>query len=156
LDKGKAQTKITDIVPPEDHRFLLLFLEAEANKLPLHHLYDHHIPLNEESILPFGPIYSLSRTEQEALRKCLDKNLSKGFICISSSPAGAPILFIKKGNGSLFLCVDYRGLNEGTIKNCYPLPLLHETLLYLEKAKYFTKLDIHGVYNLVMIAEVEE
>jgi hypothetical protein len=52
--------------------------------------------------------------------------------------------------------VDYRGLNEGTIKNRYPLPLLHETLLRLQKAQYFTKLDIRGAYNLVRMAEGEE
>jgi hypothetical protein len=52
--------------------------------------------------------------------------------------------------------VDYRGLNEGTIKNRYPLPLLHKILLCLQKAQYFTKLDICGVYNLVRIAEGEE
>jgi hypothetical protein len=52
--------------------------------------------------------------------------------------------------------MEYRGLNEGTIKNCYPLPLLHETLLCLQKAKYFTKLDIHGAYNLVRMVEGEE
>jgi hypothetical protein len=63
---------------------------------------------------------------------------------------------MKKGDGSLRLCVDYRGLNEGTIKNWYPLPLLHETLLHLQKAKFYTKLDIQGVYNLVRMAEGEE
>jgi hypothetical protein len=52
--------------------------------------------------------------------------------------------------------VDYRGLNEGTIKNRYPLPLLHETLLRLQKACYFTKLDIRGAYNLVWMAKGEE
>jgi hypothetical protein len=156
LDEGKDKTKITNIVPPEYHKFLPLFSEAEANKLPPHHPYDHHIPLKEGFTPPFGPIYSLSRTELEALQKWLDKNLSKGFILASSSPASAPILFIKKGDGSLCLCVDYRGLNEGTMKNCYPLLLLHKTLLHLQKAKYFTKLDIHGAYNLVRMAEGEE
>jgi hypothetical protein len=58
-------------------------------------------------------------------------------------------MFVKKGDGSLCLYVDYRGLNKGTIKNCYPLLLLHETLLRLQKAHYFTKLDICSVYNLV-------
>jgi hypothetical protein len=86
----------------------------------------------------------------------LDENLSKGFIHASSSPAGVPILFIKKGDGSLCLCVDDQGLNKGTIKNHYPLLLLHKTLLRLQKAKYFTKLDIHGAYNLVRMAEGEE
>jgi hypothetical protein len=80
--------------------------------------------------------------ELEALRKWLDENLAKEFIRASSSPARAPILFVKKGDGSLRLCVDYRGLNEGTIKNWYPLPLLHETLLRLQKARFYTKLDI--------------
>jgi hypothetical protein len=156
LDEGKDKTKITDIVPPEYHKFLPLFYEAEANKLPPHCPYDHRIPLKEGFPPPFGPIYSLSRTELEALRKWLDENLSKGFIRASSSPASVRILFIKKGNRSLCWCVDYRGLNEGTIKNRYPLPLLHETLLRLQKAKYFTKLDIRGAYNLVRMAEGEE
>jgi hypothetical protein len=133
-----------------------LFSEAEANKLPPHRPYDHRIPLKEGFTPPFGPIYSLLRTELEALKKWLDENLSKGFIRTSSSPAGAPILFIKKSDGSLYLCVDYRGLNEGTIKNWYPLPLLHEMLLCLQKAKYFTRLDIRGAYNLVRMAEGEE
>jgi hypothetical protein len=63
---------------------------------------------------------------------------------------------MKKGDGSLRLCVDYRGLNEGTIKNWYPLPLLHETLLRLQKARFYTKLDIRGAYNLVRMAKGEE
>jgi hypothetical protein len=78
------------------------------------------------------------------------------FIRASSSPSGAPILFVKKGDGSLRLCVDYRGLNEGTIKNRYPLPLLQETLMRLSKARYFTKLDVRNAYNLLRIAEGEE
>jgi hypothetical protein len=92
----------------------------------------------------------------EALWKWLNENLSKGFIHASSSLAGVPTLFVKKSDGSLRLCVDHRGLNEGTIKNRYPLPLLHKTLLCLQKAKYFTKLDIHGAFNLVRMAEGEE
>ena len=77
----------------------------------------------------FGPLYSLSKQELEALRKWLDENLAKGFIKLSSSPAGSPILFVKKKDGSLRLSVDYRDLNEKTIKNRYPLPLIQETLL---------------------------
>jgi hypothetical protein len=52
--------------------------------------------------------------------------------------------------------MDYRGLNKGIIKNRYPLPLLYKILVYLQKAKYFTKLDICGAYNLVRMAEGEE
>jgi hypothetical protein len=129
LNEERNDPEITDTVPPEYHKFLPLFSEVEANKRPPHRPYDHRIPLKEDFTPPLGPIYPLSRTELEALRKWLNENLSKGFIHASSSPAGAPILFVKKSDGSLRLCVDYRGLNEGTIKNRYPLPLLHETLL---------------------------
>jgi hypothetical protein len=156
LEEQSKKPAISKIVPSEYHQYLPLFSEAEANKLPLHHPYDYQIPLKDNFSSPFSPIYPLSRTELEALRKWLDENLSKGFIYASSSPAGAPILFVKKGDGSLCLCVDYRGLNKGTIKNRYPLLLLHETLLRLQKARYFTKLDICGVYNLVRMAEGEE
>jgi hypothetical protein len=156
LDEGKDKTKITDIVPPEYHKFLPLFSEVEANKLPPHRPYDHHIALKEGFIPLFGPIYSLSRTELEALWKWLDENLCNGFIRRSSSPASAPIPFLKENSGSLPLCLDYRGLNKGTIENRYSLPLLHKTLLCLQKAKYFTKLDIHGAYNLVRMTQGEE
>ena len=98
----------------------------------------------------------MSRHELEALRIWLDENLAKGFIRPSSSPAGAPILFVKKKDGSLRLCVDYRDLNEKTIKNRYPLPLIPETLMQLSRAKYFTKLDIRGAYNLIWMADGDE
>lgn len=84
----------------------------------------------------------MSRDELIALNKYIEENLSKGFIRATSSPAGAPFLFIKKGNRSLRLCVDYRGINDITVKNRYPLPLIQETLIRLSQAKWFTKLDL--------------
>jgi hypothetical protein len=54
------------------------------------------------------------------------------------------------------LVVDYRRINEGTIKNCYPLPLMQDTLMNLSRVKWFTKLDIRGAYNLIHMAEGEE
>ena len=127
-----------------------------AEILPPHRSYDHKIPLKEGFTPSFGPLYSLSKPELQALRQWIDENLSKGFIRASSSPAGAPILFVKKKDSSLRLCVDYRGLNEGTIKNRYPLPLIRETLMQLSRARYYTTLDIRGAYNLLRMAEGEE
>jgi len=105
---------------------------------------------------PFGPIYGLSPPELSGLYEWLDENLDKKFIRESSSPAASPILFVKKKEGSLRLCVDYRGLNEGTIKNRYPLPLVKETFMQLSRAKIFTKLDIRGAYNLIRMRAGEE
>ena len=63
---------------------------------------------------------------------------------------------MKKASGELRLYVDYRGLNEGTIKNRYPLPLIRETLDQLSRAQYYTTLDIRDTYNLIRVAEGEE
>jgi hypothetical protein len=147
---------IRTIVTPEYHGYLKIFEKANADKLPPYHPSNRTIPLTDGFKPPFGPLYSLSHPELEELKCWLDENLSKGFIRTSSSPTAAPILFVKKGHSSLRLVVNYRGINEGTIKKRYPLPLLQDTLMNLSKAKWFVKLDIHGAYNLIRMAEGKE
>jgi hypothetical protein len=147
---------IEAIVPREYHKYLKIFEKVNANKLPPHRPCDYKIPLEEGFQPPFGPLYSLSRPELEELKRWLEENLSKGFIGASSLPATTPILFVKKGDGSLHLVVNYQGINEWTIKNRYPLPLMQDTLMHLSRAKWFTKLDIRGAYNLIQMAEGEE
>jgi hypothetical protein len=90
------------------------------------------------------------------LKEWIEKNLSKGFIRSSLSPCRAPVHFAPKPEGRLRLCIDYRGSNEGILKNWYPLPLIQETLLRLSKAHYYTKLDVCDAYNMIKIAEGEE
>ena len=150
------KTKTTPEIPAVYQQFSRIFSEVEASSLPKHQPWDHNIPLQPNTQPPFGPIYALSEVELKALREYLDENLSKGFIRHSSSPAGAPILFVKKKDGSLRLCVDYRGLNRITVKNRYPIPLISELLDRIRGSKYFTKLDLRGAYNLIRIAEGEE
>ena len=109
--KKPKELDLKDYVPAEYHEFLPLFSETLAKNLPPHWPYDHKIPLREGFTPPFGPLYSMSRTELQRLKEWLEENLSKGFIKASSSPAALPILFVKKTDlGSLRLCVDYRGL----------------------------------------------
>ncbi|SPC62440.1 related to retrotransposon nucleocapsid protein [Ustilago sp. UG-2017b] len=87
------------------------------------------------------------------LRKYLDENLEKGFIRPSKSPARSPVLFVPKKDGGLRLCVDYRWLNEITVKNRAPLPLIEEQLFLLRKAKIYSNLDLRAAYNLICIAQ---
>src|SRR6266436_5036972 len=105
---------------------------------------------------PFGPIYSLSQHELGVLRKYQDKMIAQGKIKPSKYAAGAPILFVPKPNGKLRLCVDYRGLNNVTIKNCYALPLMNELLDRVAGARVFNKLDIRDGYYLVRIKQGDE
>ena len=98
----------------------------------------------------------MKEKELEELRDYLGKNLSRGWIRESDSPVGAPILFVKKKDGSLRLCVDYRGLNAVTKKDRYPLPLIGEALDRLSTAKYYTKLDIKDTYHNIRIRDGDE
>jgi len=105
---------------------------------------------------PLGPIYPLSESELVALREFINEHLAMGFICSSKSPFGAPVLFIKKKDGSLRLCVDFCRLNAITWKDKYPLPLISDLLDAPWRARIFTKLDLKHAYHLVRVALGDE
>ncbi len=111
----------------------------------------HAIELVEGKQLFYGPIYSLGQVELETMKAYIEIHLKTGFIRPSKSPAKAPILFDKKPNGSFCLYVDYRGLNNLTIKNQYPLPLIGKFLNRLGRAKQFTQLDLTSAYHRMRI-----
>lgn len=83
----------------------------------------------------------------------INESLAAGLIRPSSSPAGAGFFFVEKKDKSLRPCIDYRGLNDITIKNRYPLPLISSAFELLQGATIFTKLDLHNAYHLVRIRE---
>jgi len=143
-------------VPPIYKDFIEVFNEKNCNILPPHREYDCEIKLKDNSNLFYGPIYPLTEAERDELKKYIKENLEKGFIRKSTSPAGAPVLFVKKKDGSLRLVIDYRKLNEMTIRNSYPLPLISELIDRVKGAKFFTKLDLKSAYNLVRIKEGDE
>ncbi|KAJ1590641.1 hypothetical protein NDA11_001400 [Ustilago hordei] len=118
--------------------------------------HDLHLELIEGGKPPQGPLYLKGPKEMSELRRYLDENLEKGFIRPSKSPARSPVLFVPKKDGGLRLCVDYRGLNEITVKNRAPLPLIEEQLFLLRKARIYTKLDLRAAYNLIRIAKGDE
>ena len=106
-----------NLVPAQYHDFLPLFTKKAADKLPPHRYVDHEIPLDADKKPPMGRMYSMSATALQEIRKWIEENLSKGFIRASSSSCASPILFDKKKDGSLRLCVDYQALNDITIKD---------------------------------------
>jgi hypothetical protein len=124
-----------------------------ASYLPLHRTYNIKFEIEEGHQVPQGPIYPMLEVELAALREFIDEFLSKGFIRPSTSLAGAPILFAKKKDGALRLCVDYRTLNQITKKSCYPLPLINELLDCLCCATIYTKIDLRDGYYNIQVAE---
>ncbi|KAL1942409.1 hypothetical protein VTO73DRAFT_6011 [Trametes versicolor] len=143
-------------IPEEYHEFADVFSKSQADILPEHRPYDLKITLEDGGVPPLGPIYSLSKLELDTLCEYIDENLRSGFIHPSNSPCGAPVLFVKKKDGSLRLCVDYRGLNKITRKDRYPLPLISDLLDTPWKARIYTKIDLRHTYNLVRIAPGDE
>ena len=88
-------------------------------------------------------VYPLVLKEQDTLKDFITENLASRRIQYSKSLIASPFFFIKKEDGTLRLVQDYRKLNEGTIKNKYPLPLIQELLDKVKDSKYFTKLDVY-------------
>lgn len=99
---------------------------------------EHTIELVEGKQLPYRSIYRLSLIEFEILKTYIEIHLKLGFIRPSKSPTEAPILFHKKSDSYLQLCVNYQDLNNLNIKNRYPLPLIGKFLNRLGQAQYFT------------------
>ncbi len=97
--------------------------------------------------------YRLSPSELEEVRKQIEYLLSKGLIAPSASPWSAPILFAPKADGTLRMCIDYRGLNKLTVKDRYPLPRTDELLDRVSHAKIFTKLDLRSGYWQIPMSE---
>ncbi|KAF7360094.1 hypothetical protein MVEN_00737800 [Mycena venus] len=124
----------TSGLPLEYHDYTDIFLEQQVYNLPPHWEFNLKIKTIDSEVLPF-----------------LDKNLKSGFIYPSQSSHGAPILFAKKKDGSLQLCINYRGLNRITKKDHYPLPLIADLLNTPRKAHIYTKLDLWHTYHLLQI-----
>ena len=143
-------------IPTEYQVFTKVFSKKKVNKLLVHRTHNHAINLKGTGDPLFGPLYNLSGNELKVLWDYLADNLAKGFIQALTSPSGVPILFVKKKDGTLQLCVNYQELNHLTWKNCYPLPLINEALDWLVGAKVYTKLDIQSAYNLIWIKEGDE
>jgi len=150
-DRDDIKVKIL----PEYQDYADIFSQERINALPKHSKYDHRVDLVPDAKLPDGPIYPLSKKELDASWDYIKKIKDHGKIRRSSSPIGAPILFVPKPTGTLRLCVDYRGLNKITIKNKYPLPWMSELRSRLGKATIFTKLDLKNGYYLIRMAEGE-
>jgi len=143
-------------VSSEYHKFADIFSKTKAEVLPLHHPYDLKINLEEDTQPSVGFIYSLLASEQEALKESIEKNLNTDFIRPISSPHGAPVLFVKKKDGLLCLCVDFCSLNHISKKNHYPLPLISNLLDSPYKARVYSKIDLRHAYHLVHIANGDE
>jgi len=144
-------------IPAEYKRHHKVFSEEAARRFPESRIWDHAIELKPgaPSTLP-RKIYVLSQLELQELAKFVKEHLAKGYIRPSKSPYAAPFFFIKKKDGKLRPVQDYRRLNEWTIRNRYPLPLIPQLINRVRMKKLFTKFDVRWGYNNVRIKKGDE
>jgi len=156
VSSGCHNTSDLSNVPSKYYKFADIFSQTKAKILPPHRPYDLKINLEEGAQPLVGSIYSLSAFEQEAFKEFIEENLNTGFIRPTSSPHSALVLFIKKKDSSLHLCVDFHSLNCITKKNHYLLLLISNLLDSPRKAQVYSKIDFRYAYHLVYIANGDE
>ncbi len=156
VQKAEVSWPLKDMVPAQYHNFRDIFSKEAFDELPPQKVWDHAIDLSPGTELPRSQMFPLSPAEQKELDDFLQENLANGHIHPSKSPMGAPVFFIKKKDGSLRLVQDYWKLNEITVKNSYPLPLISNVLTCLHDAKFFTVLDLQWGFNNMWIKEGDE
>ncbi|MBW0485012.1 hypothetical protein O181_024727 [Austropuccinia psidii MF-1] len=146
---------VLKLVPPAYHQYFDVFSKVKSKKFPPHHTCEHHIEL--EGLLPsVGVIYALSKNESETLQAYTSENVENGFIRPRPSSTGAPVLFVEKKDGGLCLCFGYRKLNSITRKNRYPVPPMNQILTVFNRFIIFSKIYLHGAYNLLRTKEGDE
>jgi len=155
--KNNEDQDVRDTVPKEYHHLLDMFEKGEKTTIMPHRPnIDLGIYLKEGKTVPIKNIYALSYDQREELHRYIKQNEDRGWIRRVKSRRASLIIFVKKKDGKLRLCADYRALNEVTKKDRHPLPLISEALDRLGGAKYFTKLDIKDAYHNIRIGEGDE
>ena len=142
LDLPRVVCKYVDVYPDE------------LPGLPPQRVVDFGIKLHPGTSPISMTLHRMTPVELQELRVQLQELLDKGFIRPSTSPWGAPVLFAKKKDKTLRLCIDYRQLNRVTIKNRYPLPRIDDLFDQLRGVRVYSKIDLRTGYHQLRVREI--
>jgi len=155
-EAAKSEEEAKKLVPEKFHRWIKVFGKKQSERMPTRKLWDHAIDVKKGFVPRKGKVYPLSREEREEVREFVKEQLRKGYIRPSKSPQTAPVFFVGKKDEKKRMVQDYHYLNEWTVKNNYPLPLISDVLESIGTKKVFTKMDLRWGYNNVRIKEGDE
>ena len=148
---------LNDAVPPQFHEYLKVFSDEKSTWFPKSTPWDHKIEMKAGFEPKSFKIYPITPEEDTMTKAFINDNLEKGYIRPSKSPMATPFFFVnKKGTSKKWPCQDYCYLNNWTVKNTYPLPLISDIMDKVKTMKYFTKMGVRLGYNNVRIHEGDE
>ncbi len=143
-----AHPALQDIIRQYDDLF------AEPKSLPTHRPgFEHRIVLQPDSQPPYRNYIRMGPQEAQEMASQLEKLLSKDAIVASAAPYAAPALFVRKKDGSLRMCIDYRGLNKITVRDRYPLPNISDLLDRVGSGRIFSKMDLRAGFHQIRMAK---
>jgi len=148
--------KVKEMVSKRFHRWLNVFGKVESKRMPVRKVWDHAINLREDFRASKVRVYPLSRNKKDEVQKFIDEHLKKGYIRPSKLPQMSPVFFVSKKDRGKHMIMDYRRLNNQTIKNNYPLPLITDLVNSMGNKRVFTKMDLWWSYNNMRIKEGDE
>ncbi|GKA55820.1 hypothetical protein Tco_0754892 [Tanacetum coccineum] len=150
MEKKSDEKRLEDI--PIVREFPKVFLE-DLPRLPPVRQVELHIDLIPGATLVARTPYRLAPSEMQELSNQLQELADRGFIRPSTSPWGAPVLFVKKKDGSFRMCIDYRELNKLTVKNRYPLPRIDDLFDQLQGLSVYSKIDLRSGYHQLRVRD---
>ena len=155
-EAAKSEAEARKLVLEKFQEWIKVFGKKQSERMPTRKLWDHAIEVKEGFVPKKRKVYPLSREEREEVREFVKEQLRKGYIRLSKSPQTALVFFVGKKDGKKRMIQDYRYLNEWTVKNNYPLPLILDVLENIGTKKVFMKMDLRWVYNNIRIKEGDE
>ena len=148
--------KIEEMVPKKFLKWKKVFGKVEFKRMPTKKIWDHAIDLKETFTPRKGRIYPLSKNEREEVQNFVEDQLRKGYIRPLKSPQTLLVFFVGKKDKGKRMVMDYRNLNDQTVKNNYLLPLITELINNMGSKKVFTKMDLRWGFNNIQIKEGDE
>ncbi|GJT71071.1 hypothetical protein Tco_1030357 [Tanacetum coccineum] len=150
MEKKSDEKRLEDI--PVVREFLEVFLENLPSLPPVHQVEFQIDLISGEAPVARAP-YRLAPLEMQELSNQLQELADRDFIRPSTSPWGAPVLFVKKKDGSFRMCIDYRELNKLTVKNRYPLPKIDDLFDKLQGSSVYSKIDLRLGYHQLRVKD---
>ena len=157
VEKGEAkEMEVHPKVAPIIQSFLDVFPNDLPIGLPPLQGIEHQINIMPGAPLPNNPAYRCNPQEAAELEKQINEFLSKGFVQESMSPCAVPVILVPKKDGTICMCIDFRAINNITVKYRYPIPRLDDLLDELHRATIFSKVDLRSRYHQIRVKPGDE